>query len=340
MIVVFNRVPEVMILNHHKINLTFITDIHLSATPPGRRRDNYEQTILDKIRFASALTHKVKGAAICGGDVFHVKRWQSLANPPSMINQAIEVFSSFPGGNIYGIVGNHDFNHNISTLDNSPLGVLIASHVYRPITEPTVFRCQDEGVRVMVIGFDYRDTETTLEALKASKPEIDKYDDCYRVAVIHQVGRPGEDGDFFGERTIGYNTLEPYGFDVVLWGHDHSRVEPKKVGKTHHLHYGSLSRASLSIDEVDRDIVVPVISFSAEGIKVVEKIVPTVPLEACFQIADSSMKKVAKSEEMKMFLDDMEEQVSEVESDDPLEILDAICDDKTVKDLVKDYCEL
>lgn len=327
-----------VVAHEDKVNLTFVTDIHLADRTPGRRRDNYKEAILNKLQYASQLTNKVRGVCICGGDVFHRKA--PSQNSHSLVEASTNVFRSFPGECVYGVVGNHDFSEdNIETLPKQPLGVLIAAGVYRSITEPVLFTPRDESIEVMVIGFDYKDTETTLEALESVKLHISSFTG-YKVAVIHQVGRPGEDGDFFGEKTIGYNSLTKYGFDIVLWGHDHSRVDLKKVGNTYHLHYGSLSRASLSTDEVDRPVVVPVISFSKDGIKIVEKEIPVTPLEACFNVADTVVRKVTKSEDMKMFLDDMEEQVSEVESDEPLEILEVICEDKVVKDLIKDYCEL
>lgn len=328
-----------IVAHDEKVNLTFITDIHLADRAPGRRRDNYRETILGKLRFARDLTMTVRGACICGGDVFHRKA--PSQNSHMLVEATTNILKGFPGECIYGVVGNHDFSEDsISTLPKQPLGVLIAADAYKSITDPTVFKNNYGTVKVMVLGFDYKDTETTLQALEAKKELIDSYENHYKVAVIHQVGRPGEDGDFFGEKTIGYNSLTKYGFDAVLWGHDHSYVEPKQVGKTIHLHYGSLSRASLSTDEVDRDIVIPILSFDKNGLTIKTKLVPTTPLEACFNVSDAAVRKVTKSDDMKMFLDDMEEQVSEVESDDPLEILEVICDDKIVKDLVKDYCEL
>jgi DNA repair exonuclease SbcCD nuclease subunit len=329
----------IVVEHEEKVNLTFITDIHLADRAPGRRRDNYKDTILDKLEYASILTNKVRGACICGGDVFHRK--SASQNSHSLVESATRLLRSFPTGCVYGIVGNHDIvEDNISSLPKQPLGVLIASEVYKSITQPVVFSSSNDSVKVMVLGFDYKDTDTTLQALEASRELVASYENHYKVAVIHQVGRPGNDGDFFGEKTIGYNSLTKYGFDVVLWGHDHSYVEPQQVGKTHHLHYGSLSRASLSSDEVDRDIIIPILSFDKDGLTIKTKIVPTIPLEACFRIADSSVRKVSKSDEMKMFLDNLDEQVSEVESDDPIEILEAICNEKEVKDLVRDYCEL
>lgn len=329
-------------LDHHKVNLTFITDLHVSGFPPGRRRDNYKQAIIDKINYAAELTSKVRGAGLCGGDVFHIKRWKSPANSPEVINDTMEVFSKFPTGCIYGIIGNHDFDHNIDTIMNSPLGILITSGVYTPLnTEPTRFTTANKEVSVDVFGFDYKNSEETLRALEVFKSGSSPNGKSeYSIALIHQMGHPGKDGNFFGETSIGYDSLSGCGFDVVLWGHDHSRIEPKTVDGTIHLHFGSLSRASLSSDEVDRPVVIPVISFSSEGIKIVEKEIEVAPLEIAFSTSDKIVKNADKSEDIKSFLEEMDEQVSEVESDDPKEILDQICPDKDIKSIVIDYCEI
>jgi len=318
-----------------KINLVYFTDVHLADKPPGRRRDNYRETILGKLAFASAIANKINGVGICGGDFFHIKNPKS--NSHRLVSDAIESCMSFPQKCIWGVVGNHDIlEDNHDSIHNQPLGVLLDAGVYRNLNKSLMIKSKDGSQSVQIVGFDYQDSETTLQAVKDFKLE----EADYHVAVIHQMSAPGSGGDFFGEKIIGYNELAGLGYDIVLWGHDHSRIEPTLVGNTRHLHYGSLSRASLSSDEVDRPVIIPVLSFSKDGIKIIEKEVPTDPIEVVFNVGDKIVRSVGKDSEFKDFLADIEDQVSEIESDDPVEIVEALTQDKDVVDLIKDYCEL
>jgi DNA repair exonuclease SbcCD nuclease subunit len=342
-----DRECKVVKLGHNVVNFVYITDVHLSAEAPGRRQDDYMDAIFAKLEFVRQLTEKVHGVCLCGGDVFHVKNPWSKKNPLAMIERLIRVFASFPREQIFGTIGNHDLSmDNLSGLPGQPLGVVIASGAYHNLAEqPIIFKNADESVRVLVESVGYCGTLGALKWLHengnpTSSPRI-TLDVNYRVAIMHAYSKAGDRTNLYTEPVIGYNELAELDFDIILWGHDHSRKETETVGNVTHVNLGSLARAAFSSDEIDRPVCATIISFGDAGIKMKEKHVPVQPLEIAFKAADRATEKVRKQEAVTNFFTAMDEAVSDIESSDPKEVLEQLCpDNKPVLDTAIEMCEL
>src|SRR5271165_2364071 len=249
-----------------KVSFTFTTDLHLSAIPPGRRRDDYATAIFNKIEFQRNITEKIKGIALCGADIFHFKKPDHPGNSVSLIVRGIHTFGRFPSGCIYGWIGNHDLEFDrMDSLSNQPLGILIAAGVYHNLVQdPVLFKNQTGSVGVLVESFPYehngvRTLKRILEA-PSRPPEAN-----YRIGIVHQYGAPGDRASLWGTPIIGYNELVNCDYDFLLWGHDHSRKETVTIGSTTHINLGSLARAALPTDEDGHKVVLSVLSFSEKG---------------------------------------------------------------------------
>jgi DNA repair exonuclease SbcCD nuclease subunit len=325
-----------------KINFVWSTDWHLSAIPPGQRGDDYESVILEKLDFIRDLTEKVKGFALCGGDVFHVKKAHHPANSLSLLVRTLRTLRKFPMGRVYGAVGNHDlaWGERMDSLSGQPLGLLIASGAYADLTEECLMvSSQFASLKVQVQSFPYDHGQETLHRIKASHRHGDAN---YFVGIVHAYGQPGGPSDYFGERVIGYDELAGSDFDFLLWGHDHGRQETKKVGNTTHVHLGSLARAAFDSDQAERPVSVAVLSFSEQGPKYKEIALPVKPLAEAFVTADREVRHIDKSEEVKQFLTQMEVAVGGVETSDPGEVLRELCPKEDIRllMLVKELCGL
>jgi DNA repair exonuclease SbcCD nuclease subunit len=328
-------------LPHDKVNFTWITDLHLSAVPPGRREDDYHHAILSKIRFVRELTHKISGVGLCGGDVFHSKNSRSAANSLQFISDVVTEFREFPYSRLFGAVGNHDLAPGDSreSLSKQPLGLLIAAGAYQDITEdPVLFINQDETIKVLVETFPYEHGDAALQRLLATGKRPEGV--THRIGILHAYGEPGNGGGMFGE-AIGYNQVQHLDYDFMLWGHDHSRKETVEVGNVTHVHVGSLARAAYDYDELDRKVVTTILSFAKDGIRYKEKEIPVSPLAIAFKSADKPILDVTKSDEIKEFFAAMDEQVGEIESTDPNEIIKALCpvDEPKLLALVRELCD-
>jgi DNA repair exonuclease SbcCD nuclease subunit len=332
---------KIVKLYHDKVNFVYSTDWHISSRPPGRRQDDYQTAILNKIRFVRDLAIKFNGVSLCGGDVFHVKNPKSPANELSLLVELLRALRSFPHGHPYGAVGNHDITYDrMDTLESQPLGILIAAGAYYNLNvEPVLFVNENETVKVLVETFPYEHRAEALARLLATGP---RPAECtHRVAIVHAYGEPGKGGGMFGE-AIGYNQLESLDYDFMLWGHDHSRHTTVEVGNITHVNLGSLARAAYDYDELDRPVVATILSFAEDGIRYKEKEVPVSPLNIAFKTADKKVENVAKSEELKEFFEAMDMQVGDIESTDPNEVIKLLCpvDEPKLLDLVKELCEL
>jgi hypothetical protein len=353
-----NNPVVVSVAHPDRVNLTFCSDIHLAAKAPGRRRGTYQEEILSKLAWTAALTHKVQGAGLCGGDVFHAKAPRSDSNTLSMITEAIATFQQFPGGCISGAIGNHDVTaDNLETLPNQPLGNLVQAGVYRDLSyAPVVFETAS-GLRVLVDAFDYVPGEQLLAQIIARSEELKAEFDAmehhgldweerpwhYAVAIPHAFNKPGKSEMMFNvDFALGWADLADTAYDAFLWGHDHARKGINQQGGRGpwHVQLGSLARAALSQDEVDRPVAVAVLSFSREGLKIIEKVVPVSPLELAFVTADLGVEKIEKREDVAQFLQELETHAQAVDSENPMEILRELTKDPDIIRTIVEVCEL
>lgn len=326
----------------NRLNLVWVTDLHFSAVPPGRRKDNYEGALFDKLEFVRSLTKRLHAACLVGGDVFHIKHPKAPGNSLSMIERLIRTFSSFPEEKVWGAIGNHDISFDrMDTLPKQPLGILIAAGVYHNlVTDPVVFTNTDETVKVSVEAFPYAEGEATIRNIMSAPPRLPSI--TQRIGIVHAYGHPGGAAAMFGTRTIGYNELDGSDFDLLLWGHDHSRHGVEDVGQTTHINLGSMARAAFQYDELDRPVVAAVLSFQPDGsFQYGEKAIPVKPLEVAFAAADKGMEAVHQSEDITHFFAEMDEAVGDIEVNDPSVVIKQLCaGDVKLENLILELCNL
>jgi len=214
--------------------------------------------------------------------------------------------------------------------------VLAAAEAFEILWEPKIF--EEAGVRVEVVPFHTGPELDVLDRILRTPPRAKGVD--YRIGIAHAMARPGGVQEMHGQAIIGYDLLEDIDFDVFLWGHDHSRVEPKEVGACTHFHPGSMARAALSGDEVDRPVTLLGLKFTSEGWGFKETEIPVQPTEVVFRTADKGVEKASEGSEIKGFLQGMQESIGSIEIADPLKILDELCkEDPKLKALVLELCE-
>ena len=151
----------------NRVNLIWTTDWHFSDIPPGRRKDDYRNALLDKLPLVRSLTERLNGVALCGGDVFHNKPPRHAGNSLRLIIDLINALRRFPQGCVFGSIGNHDISFDrMDSLPRQPLGLLIEVGAYHDLNrEPMVFTNQDESVKVWGRGIDLTDAGSPKEAI-------------------------------------------------------------------------------------------------------------------------------------------------------------------------------
>jgi len=248
------------------------SDEHLADITPGFRKDEYRETILEKIEWQGDFARKVSAHALVrGGDFFHVK----AANKTTMgtMARAAAIHRTYPCPT-YSIVGNHDLSRNdITTVDRQPIGVMFNSGVFFRLTRESMVA---GSMSVRLIGVDYRpdmNTETLREILMQDDEEAN-----YRIAFIHALAEnePSERvQSHFDEEIMDYRDLVFEGCpDVYVFGHYH-----KDQGIQEHLgvkfvNLGSVSRGALNVDNVSREPKVSTITINSQGISIEEHVIP------------------------------------------------------------------
>jgi DNA repair exonuclease SbcCD nuclease subunit len=326
----------------NRVNLVWTTDWHFTDVPPGRRKDDYSRALLDKLTFVRTICERLNGVALCGGDVFHHKPPRHPGNTLRLIMALYHALRAFPQGKVFGSIGNHDISFDrMDSLPRQPLGLLIEVGAYHDLNrEPMFFTNQDESIKVSVETFPYMESNETIQNILEAGPRQPGV--TSRVGIVHAYGHTGDAGDMFGTRTIGYNELKGNDFDLLLWGHDHSRHGVDEVGKTTHVNLGSMARAAYSFDELDRPVVAAILSFQPDGTwQYGEKNIPVKPLEQVFAAADKGVEVVAQSEEITNFFADMDEAVADIEVSDPRTVIKELCkDDPKLEGVILELCDL
>jgi len=323
------------------VTTVFTTDWHLSDQPPGMRNAGYREEIMAKVEFVRDLTVKLNGVGLFGGDMFHQKDPKARGNSFSMITRLQNALTSFPQGTLYGVHGNHDlWMDRVDSIPHQPIGPLIASGALTDLsTGSVIFENRDGTVRVQVDAYPFADDLTTLDRVLNAAPREPNVQ--YRIVLMHAYGDPGTIVTMHGVPKIGFNQMADCDYDVALWGHDHSRTKTITVGNCTHVRLGSLSRASLAEDEVDRPVSAAVIKFKPGGMAYKEVEIPTKPLEIAFTAAHKPVERVRKTDEVSDYFNQMDLAVASIESTDPREVMAQLCpDDPAVLDRAVQLCGL
>jgi DNA repair exonuclease SbcCD nuclease subunit len=205
-----------------------IGDPHLAARAPGFRKDEYAQTVLDKIRWCVAYARQHRLLVVLLGDLFH--------HPRDISNWLlVELISLFAGAPAYAVAGNHDCHENALTSDDT-LSVLAAAGAVR-LLDRSPWHGQINGCDVIVGGTSW------------GQPLPKKFE---RSPYVGGEGRPSwvfwvthHDVRFPGYEDAGrHDCREIPGVDLVVNGHIHRHLPEVTCGRTTWMNPGNICRVS------------------------------------------------------------------------------------------------
>lgn len=232
------------------MRILFFTDVHLTNRIPASRVDNYPQTILAKVREVGEIA-RARGVDIIvnGGDVFH-----SPAVERGLSGELAEIIRSFPAP-VYVVPGNHDlFGQNPDTLNQTMLGLLIRSGVFRLldrdhpiITDEVIIEGQpyypgiDRKNKAEDYGFRRKDSS------------------AYKILVAHGMLLPKPMPD---DVPVTLFDEVPDEADLILVGHYHPGFPVHKPAKGPWIvNVGALARTDAGFDNYRRQVQVLVITI-------------------------------------------------------------------------------
>ena len=214
--------------------IMFVGDVHLSPRIPASRKDDYPETLLNKLESIRKLAiQKDVSDIVFLGDLFNAKH-MTLA-------YFIKCFQKFKvmdeqGITLHTCVGNHDITYdNDSTLEESAIKLLFDSDV---LDIRSSFAVDDVTVYLYNFTTLTSDLGTPLNR------------DYYNVLVGHYFYLTGFNDI---EHTLSPQQCIQLGYNAYILGHDHTPYTPVKQ-KDYEVHRpGSLSRGTSQTCQVQRD---------------------------------------------------------------------------------------
>lgn len=236
--------------------LIFVGDPHVNDVTPSSRRDDYGQAILNKFKEVFKLvTDPENDKVIIEGDLWHRTSGISL----KYINKVVETLKECPC-DLYSIIGNHDIPYErLEEISGTPMGLCFKTGIVKHLETldlPDVF----------VQGVDYG--QPIPKNTHKDKPSIAVTHMFYEDTLVGFV----KEGEAMTEQQgidLGYN--------IYIFGHDHSYHKPTKIGNAMLYRHGSLSRGSSHTSNRERDILVQV--YDTVTKKCEEVVIPSQPAE-------------------------------------------------------------
>jgi DNA repair exonuclease SbcCD nuclease subunit len=156
----------------------------------------------------------------------------------------MEVHNIYYDCPVYVNPGNHDFPYNnIDYLNKQPLSVLFESSVFSRMTD---LMFEEHGLKVRVVGFPFK------SHFCESEFNIERGDEDVLIVAAHTFATP-EGGILFGhEKALSYRDLSVTSPDVFIFGHLHTDQGIQKIGNKIFMNLGSMTRGSLTQDNLSR----------------------------------------------------------------------------------------
>jgi predicted phosphodiesterase len=254
-----------------KVTLVWRTDVHMADHGPSSRTDDWRSMVLDKLGQVRDFAAQEGASAILdGGDFFHIK--SPGRNTHETLRMVADHHTAYPFP-VYCVPGNHDCVYgNYQFLGQQPLGVLYSTGIFKRLydehevvflsgtADPLDF---SEQVKVRVVGIPFHGNRYDMDRFFS----IEKGDEDYLVCCAHVLASRHGGNMFEGEDIVRYNDLLDAAPDVFCFGHWHKDQGVEVIEGKHFVNVGSLTRGSLSQDEVQRQPACVALRFTPKGIE-------------------------------------------------------------------------
>lgn len=298
------------------ITLVWRTDVHLAVDSPQSRTDNWADTVMGKLRQVGRIARQEQAVAVIdGGDFFHVK--SPTRTPHALVERIAQLHTEYPCP-VYACIGNHDCKYGDYTfLNEQPLGVLFSSGVFKRLYDKHEAFFSDEEITVRVVGIPYHGTQYDMTRFE----NIKKGDEDYLVVVAHVLASKTGGSMFESEDIVGYKDLA--GLDPQIWmfGHWHKDqgIEEIAPGK-HVINIGSLTRGTLSQDDLERTPSVAILNFTKQGVKIRKQALDIKPVSEVFDLEKKEKAEVRETA-MEMFVDSIQGTLEKARGEPLIEIV-------------------
>lgn len=323
------------------IKFIHVTDIHIMGRTPKYRKDDFLQTILEKIKWVQDYAKSVRATAIlCTGDLFdRADTAYSVLNDLMPVLQASEV----PW---ISIIGNHDeYGYNPETISRTPMGTLLNSGIVKYVSyeNPIIYKpnfANREGVVITgcdsTILTDNREDKEYDYGIINGRPFCPLMTRDESVTTIHLSHGFLANKDW-GEHIHHTQIKEIYDkvqADIILCGHEHSGfgIVRTSNGKIF-INPGALGRITAGVGDINREVNIAEITISTfddgEGCYDKEVDVRLVPVSIAKDADDViDIEKAMEEKERTQMLNTFAQTINTVDvgnvSMNPFEVIDII----------------
>jgi len=215
--------------------LVLIGDLHLRATAPVSRIDDFVEAQAQKVRAIVNIVKAREAIAVFTGDLF------DRPDPPyALVNRYVPILNELESCTKYVVPGNHDvYGGSLATLGRSALGNLVA-HRSINLLGPEPMRFRGPRGPVALFGTSYMhpncpspDPDCSLNVLVA-----------HEMIVENQLYREQEDFTL-----VDQILLDRPGWDMIVCGHYHYRFL-RESGTTRIVNPGAVVRVKASVGDL------------------------------------------------------------------------------------------
>lgn len=228
------------------MRLLYFTDTHIRGTNPKNRKDDFVQTLENKLTEIVDIINKENiDYVIHGGDLF-----DRPDISVSIVSRFAKIFKTIKVP-FYIVSGNHDmFGHNPLTINRTMLGLLDNLDFFTLINKDEKVLLSDDNITVQITGQPYEyDIDDPLNRENYIVSEIDEKAK-YAIHVVHGMllEKPFVRG-------IPFTLLEDIKdtkANITLAGHYHSGYKTTIIDGKYFINPGSMVRVTNSLREIDR----------------------------------------------------------------------------------------
>lgn len=228
------------------MRILYFTDTHIRGTNPKNRKDDFVQTLENKLlEILDIIKGKSIDYVIHGGDLFDRPDISiSIVNKFAKILKQIDI-------PFYIVSGNHDiFGHNPETMNRTILGLLNELNFITVIEKDKKIILEKDNIKVQLTGQPYvYDIDDVLNRSNYILSDVDEGTN-YSIHVVHGMllDKPFIKG-------IPYTLVDDIKdtkADITLCGHYHAGFKTIELNKKYFINPGSLVRVTNTLNEMDR----------------------------------------------------------------------------------------
>lgn len=209
------------------MNIAIVGDVHLSERNPRCRKDNFLQSVLNKLDKIAQDNDKV----IILGDLFHIH-----TNSTQLFNTLFKFFNIRHHNKFICIPGNHDlFHNNLMSLDRTTIGSLYYTNAI--------------DLKYSYFKIDNAEFEVSLVNKNLDNIPVDENNS--KILLGHNF----YEMDLSPKESFTKEEIKKLNYMLVFLGHDHKPYDEEFIGNSTLIRMGSLSRIDIQAYNKDRDIV-------------------------------------------------------------------------------------